>query len=108
MESEYYSLSEAVMESTFIKTLLFELIGITITPTILCNNTFRVTVAKTDRLHSRAKHISIKFQFIKESLSLGYFILQWIPSSQNLADILTKPVLGNQYQILVNSLLIKM
>jgi hypothetical protein len=107
MESEYYSLSEAVMESTFIKKLLFELTGITITPTIYCDNTSCISLAKTDRFHSRAKHISIKYQFIKEYLTLGYFVLQWIPSSKNLADILTKPVLGNQYEILVNSLLIK-
>jgi hypothetical protein len=42
--------------------------------------------------HTRMKHINIKYHFIKEAVASSALKLKYIPSAQNVADILTKPV----------------
>jgi len=40
--------------------------------------------------HSRSKHIDIRYHFIKEVVAAGDVRVEWIPSDQQRADVLTK------------------
>ena len=43
-------------------------------------------------LHSRTKHIAIDYHFVREKVALGTLITRFVPSSLQLADLLTMPL----------------
>jgi len=49
-------------------------------------------MTKTYQNHKRAKHIDICHHFVKEKVKKRKFILVYIPSEDNVADLLTKPL----------------
>ena len=59
-------------------------------PILHSDNKAAIELAKNDVLHQRTKHIDIKHHFIREQLVAGLVTLRWIPTSEQLADILTK------------------
>ena len=42
--------------------------------------------------HARTKHIDVRFQNIRELVSSGELFLEKIHTSENVADMLTKPL----------------
>jgi len=48
--------------------------------------------------HSRAKHINICFHFIQECIDKAEIKLQYIPTHQIVADILTKALLCEAFK----------
>jgi len=40
--------------------------------------------------HQRTKHIDVRHHFVKEHMKSGEIVFQYIPSTENIADILTK------------------
>ena len=42
--------------------------------------------------HSQVKHIWVKFHSIRDSVNLGDVQIRRVPSADNIADILTKPL----------------
>ena len=47
---------------------------------------------KNQVFHARTKHIDVRFDKIKELVSSGELLLEKIHTSENAADMLTKPV----------------
>ena len=47
-------------------------------------------MTKTYRGHKRAKHIDVRHHFMKEKIEKGEFTPVYIPSEDNVADLLTK------------------
>ena len=41
--------------------------------------------------HSKAKHIDIRYHFVRECYNDGKISLDYVPSGDNIADIFTKP-----------------
>ena len=61
------------------------------TPVLIINNAIAKELAKTQKLHSKAKHIKIKEIFIQDNIVLrNRLVVQYIPSIENIADALTK------------------
>lgn len=48
--------------------------------------------------HARTKHIDVRFHNIKELILSGQMLLQKIHTSENAADILTKPVISDKFK----------
>ena len=49
-------------------------------------------IAKNLVLHSRTKHIDIRFHFLRDNHERGHIDLIHVPSERQTADILTKPL----------------
>jgi hypothetical protein len=58
--------------------------------TIHCDNTSAISVSKNHVLHSKTKHIPIKYHFLKEKVTNRVVQLNYIPSTEQIADIFTK------------------
>jgi capsule polysaccharide modification protein KpsS len=55
-------------------------------------------------MHSRTKHIALKYHYLRESVEEGLITPHWIPTAKNQADIFTKPLPRDQFQYLVDAM----
>ena len=54
-------------------------------------------MAKNHQFHGRAKHIDIKFHFVREQVGVGNIELVYCKSENMVADVLTKGLAKNQF-----------
>ncbi|GKB90961.1 hypothetical protein Tco_0963233 [Tanacetum coccineum] len=59
---------------------------------IFCDKTSAIAISNNPVLHSRPKHIDIKYHFIRDHILKGDIELHFIPTQYQLADIFTKPL----------------
>ncbi|GJX61360.1 retrovirus-related pol polyprotein from transposon TNT 1-94 [Tanacetum coccineum] len=59
---------------------------------IFYDNTSDIAISNNSVLHSRTKHIDIRYHFIKDHILKGDIELYFIPTQYQLADIFTKPL----------------
>nr|GEV27525.1 retrovirus-related Pol polyprotein from transposon TNT 1-94 [Tanacetum cinerariifolium] len=59
---------------------------------IFCDNTSAIAISNNLVLHSRTKHIDIRYHFIKDHILKGDIELHFISTEYQLADIFTKPL----------------
>ncbi|GKB54700.1 hypothetical protein Tco_0905453 [Tanacetum coccineum] len=59
---------------------------------IFCDNTSAIAISNNPVLHSRTKHIDIRYHFIRYHILKGNIELHFIPTQYQLADIFTKPL----------------
>eukprot|EP00253_Pinus_taeda_P005848 PITA_05848 len=66
---------------------------ITCTPpiSILCDNTSAIIISKNPVMHSKTKHIPIKYHFLREQVLEQKVKLEYVPSKEQVADIFTNP-----------------
>ena len=90
-EAEYIALSSAAQESIWLRQLLTELGKSLEMPTVLFeDNKSSIAMTRNPQFHGRAKHIDIKHHFIREQVSRGKVQLEYCPTAEMTADILTK------------------
>jgi transposase InsO family protein len=65
-----------------------------------CDNTSAISVSKNPVLHSKMKHIPIKYHFLKEQVTNRVVQLNYIPSTEQIADIFTKPLAKTPFEYL--------
>eukprot|EP00638_Chattonella_subsalsa_P014438 CAMPEP_0117850254 /NCGR_PEP_ID=MMETSP0949-20121206/21578_1 /TAXON_ID=44440 /ORGANISM="Chattonella subsalsa, Strain CCMP2191" /LENGTH=1052 /DNA_ID=CAMNT_0005697613 /DNA_START=193 /DNA_END=3352 /DNA_ORIENTATION=- len=95
-EAEYMALTLAATEVIWIRNLLSEIGFTQQQPSkVFCDNQSAIHMAINDVIGPKSKHIAIKFHFIKQAIANNDIILEYIPSAQNIADFMTKP-LDNQ------------
>ena len=62
-------------------------------PTIIhCDNTSTISLSKNPVQHSKAKHIPIKFHYIREQEKNKNIKIEYIPTKEQVVDIFTKPL----------------
>ncbi|GJT02791.1 hypothetical protein Tco_0823960 [Tanacetum coccineum] len=59
---------------------------------IFCDNTSAIAISNNPVLHSRIKHIDIRYHFIRDHILKGNIELHFILPQYQLADIFTKPL----------------
>jgi hypothetical protein len=59
---------------------------------LFCDSTSAISVAKNPMLHSKSKHIDVRFHFLCDHCEKGDIDLHHVGTNQHLADILTKPL----------------
>jgi hypothetical protein len=90
-ESEYIAMVHAMKELLYLRNLFSELFGSLSKPTILrADNQAAIAMVKNDQFHPRTKHIAIRYHKIREVVTSGDAIVEWIHTSSNIADIFTK------------------
>eukprot|EP00253_Pinus_taeda_P019905 PITA_19905 len=75
---------------------------ITCTPPIsmLCDNTSAISISKNPVMHSKTKHIPIKYHFLWEHVLKQKVKLEYVPSKEQVVDILTKPLPRETFEYL--------
>ena len=93
------ALKETIKEYTWLKLLLNHLSSITTTIKDIYTNSILFTdsqsaiqLAKNPEYHARTKHIDIQYHYVRENILSGFINLKYIPTDQQLADGLTKPL----------------
>ena len=59
---------------------------------IRCDNTSAINLSKNPILHSRTKHIEIRHHFLRDHVQKGDYVLEFVDTKNQLADIFTKPL----------------
>ena len=93
------ALTQAAKEAIWIKRLLTEIghMGGN-APVILVDNQRCMALARNPEFHARTKHIDIQYHFIREKVEAGIIQLQYCPTKEMVADVLTKPVPKEKHQ----------
>ena len=92
-EAEYIALAEASKEVVWMRRLLQDLGGETTEPTVIMeDNQSVIRMIENDGCRNRTKHIDTRYHFAKELVEKGTIKLQYCPSEDQTADMLTKAV----------------
>ena len=99
-EAEYMALASAGQEAVWMRLLTAQLCGSQQMEavTVFEDNQLAIQMTKNPQFHGRAKHIGIKFYFIRELVSDGTVKLQYCPTEEMIADILTKGLPQEQFK----------
>lgn len=104
VEAEYIATSFAVREALWLKRLLFDL-GYTSNATVLYgDNQGALGLAKNDVISERTKHIDVKFHFIKEHIKNGNIKNVYIPTTEMVADIMTKALEVKKHRTFIKAM----
>ena len=93
-EAEYMAAAAAAKEATWLKVLFSEIkLSLMCTPVkLLIDNQSAMSLAKNATFHDRTKHIAIRHHYIREKVDEGEIILEYLPTAEQVADVLTKPL----------------
>jgi hypothetical protein len=62
-----------------------------------CDNTSSISVSKNLVLHSKTKHVPIKYHFLREQVTNKIIQLNYIPSTEHIVDIFTKQLAATPF-----------
>jgi len=97
-EVEYKAVADTT-ELLWIRALLQELgIRLSSPPTLWCDNIGATYMSVNSVFHARTKHVEIDFHFVCDHLADKSLDIRFIPSLDQLADVLTKPLVSTQFQ----------
>ena len=93
VEAEFMVFSRATTQALWISKY-FDKVGLLVKrPIIICaDNSGSIANSTTDKNYRHTKHIDIQHHFIKEHTKSGNVIFQYTLTSDNIADVLTKPL----------------
>jgi hypothetical protein len=99
-EAEYIAVGSCCTQLLWMKTLLGDYGFSQDTMIINCDNTSAINISKNPVQHSRTKHIDIRHHFLRDLVESEVVSLSFIPTENQLADILTKPLDGSRFESL--------
>lgn len=92
-EAEYMALSSCSQDVIWLRQLLDELgVHIKDATTVEVDNQAAIAMAQRAGYQSRAKHIDLRVHFVRDAVARGDIKLQYVPTNDQLADFLTKPL----------------
>ncbi|GJR37362.1 hypothetical protein Tco_1213046 [Tanacetum coccineum] len=91
-EADYVSAKKACQQALWMKQALIDYdIRLDDVP-IMCDNKGATDLSKNPVQHSRTKHIETHHHFLRDNVQKGHISIEKVPSIDNIADILTKPL----------------
>ena len=109
-EAEYMATTEACKEGIWLRRLYTDILNpndsvnsndsvnpndLVITQLLRVDNQGSMKLAKNPKFHDRTKHIAVRHHFIREAIETNMISLEYIPTSENTADLLTKALKRN-------------
>ena len=100
-EAEYRSMSQTTSELVWIEAVFAEL-GIDIPKpiTLFCDNKSAQHIAENVVFQERTKHLKIDCHYIREHVLSQFVSLSHVPTTLQLADLMTKPLGTAQHEFL--------
>ena len=90
-EAEYQAMAAAVQEGLYLRSLLNEMDMTCDGPTVINeDNQSCIKMCKNPVMQKRTKHIDVKYHFVRERVEDGTFALEYCPTENMEADLLTK------------------
>lgn len=74
------------------------------TPIVWCDNSGAIAVALNPVYHGRTKHIEIDVHYIRDKVKDETLEVRYVPTQDQMADIMTKPLTGQNFKQLVGKL----
>jgi len=91
-EAEYIAMHEATKRILWTQDWIQELYGKRPQCDLHCDNTSAIICSKTDKNHQRTRHIDIRYHMIRDHVKNGNIVIKYIKTTEQPADLLTKPV----------------
>ena len=97
--SEYIACYAVATQVIWLRRLLAN-IGILQTKptTIFTDSQSAMRLAVNPEFHSRTKHVDVKFHFLREQVVLRTIDIQYLPTQQQIVDIMTKALTPDQFR----------
>lgn len=90
-EADYRAMALTTCEVTWLSALLKNLGIKQLPPTILhCDNKAALSIAANPVLHEKTKHVELDCHYIRDQIRCGKIKIVHVPSSEQIADIMTK------------------
>ena len=104
-DTEYWAMSLRICEEIWLQKVMFDLHQECETPMkLFCDNKAAISIANKSVQHDRTQHVEIDRHFIKERPDSGSVCILYIPSSQQVANVLTKGFLRPNFDFCVSKL----
>jgi len=98
-------MAQDVCEILWLKRILEELqLPMTLPMKLYCDNKAAISISQNPVQHDRTKHAEIDRHFIKEKVDASLICMPFVPSSQQVDDILTKRLFRPNFEFLVSKL----
>jgi len=98
-EAEYIALASAVQESLWLQQLVTDLKKEEVKSMVMYeDNQSAISMTKNPQFHGRAKHIDIKYHFVREQVGSGKLELKYCKTNDMIADMMTKGLSGEQFE----------
>ena len=108
-EAEYVAETHASKEAIWLKMFVKETTGQKIEPlTIKADNQGAIALAKDNKFYAQTKHIDLHYHFVREAVEQGKVKMEYIPTSENVADIFTKALAKPKFLEFVGNLSLAM
>jgi hypothetical protein len=92
-EAEYMAMDEAIREAMWVRSFLQELDIPFVQPLeMYVDNQGAKALAENPVHHARVKHIDIRYHYIRDRVADGVVKVMYIPTEDNISDVLTKPL----------------
>lgn len=104
-EAEFFGANESTKSIMWTSYILDELEVKTNIPPLLCDSQSAISLAKNRIINSRSKHIGLREKLVRKCVKDGTIDLKYIPSNENIADIMTKPLSKERHNYLTRKML---
>ena len=98
-EAEYIAISEVVRGCMFFRPLLVSLgIDQKDPTTIFVDNQGAIALTKNPEFHKRTRHVGVSFHRVRQERKLGTLDIVYVPSEDNISDMMTKSLVGSKIE----------
>ncbi|XP_019176458.1 PREDICTED: uncharacterized protein LOC109171834 [Ipomoea nil] len=104
-EAEYKALADVSAEVTWIVSVLREIGLYSGCPaTLWCDNLGATYLCANPVFHARTKHVEIDYHFVRDRVAAGDFVVNFVSTRDQLADVFTKPLPASRFAMLRDKL----
>lgn len=90
-EAEYMAAAECAKHMIWVRNFFFDIMFPILSPSSLfVDNTSAIASATNESIKSKSKHIDRRYHYIKDQVQDGSLVFNHVPTSDMLADFLTK------------------
>jgi hypothetical protein len=105
VEAEYVAMSRCAQQMVWMQTWLDEVEIAHVLPGIIRgDNRGAIALSKTTKDHGKVKHINIRHHYLRELVKSGVILFEQVSSSDNLADLFTKPLARDHHHRFLTAL----
>ncbi|XP_057749111.1 retrovirus-related Pol polyprotein from transposon RE1 isoform X1 [Arachis stenosperma] len=104
-EAEFRAVAHGICEALWVEKILQEL-KVSISPPmrLYCDNKSAISISHNPVLHDRTKHVEVDKHFIREKIERGQICISYVPTTEQLADVLTKGLPKKTFDSIISKL----